>query len=237
VGLVALAKQLRSNWESFRSSGVRTLGAGLTSLYRGIDLSNKNGGRDRAVSPSGVEVGTGTRVENLLLCFTLLHQFLYAVANSGQHFAVGVYVRSGHDLAMHGDDSKVGVDPTAHDLDDAIEISSVSNVNTRVAVARKIFSEVEQVGCVKMHEDLGVVATARLMDEVDGFVIQIEGEDFGERDAGPVDARAELDVAAAAWVHPWRARPNDREHSPASRQKLRELASPRPLRCGPGLPT
>jgi hypothetical protein len=26
------------------------------------------------------------------------------------------------------------------------------------------------------------------MDEVDGFVIQIEGKDFGERDAGPVDA-------------------------------------------------
>jgi hypothetical protein len=64
----------------------------------------------------------------------------------------------------------------------------MSNVNTRVAVAGKIFSEVQQVGHVKMHEDLGVVATARLMDEVDGFVIQIEGKDFGERDAGPVDA-------------------------------------------------
>ena len=74
------------------------------------------------------------------------------------------------------------------DLEDAIEISSVSNVNAWVAVARKIFSEVEQVGHVKMHEDLGVVATTRLMDEVDGFVIQIEGKDFGERDAGPVDA-------------------------------------------------
>jgi hypothetical protein len=85
------------------------MGAGLIRLDCGIDLLNENGGRDRAVSPSGVEVGTRTRVENLLLCFILLYQFLNAVTNSGQHFAVGVYVRSGHDLAMHGDDSKLGV--------------------------------------------------------------------------------------------------------------------------------
>lgn len=98
------------------------------------------------------------RSDDLLLGLALVHQLLYTVVNSGEHFVIGFDVRSVHEIAIHRDDSNFGTGPTAQRFKNAFQIPSMGYVNSRVAVTGEIFSEVQQVGHVEMHEDLGVVA-------------------------------------------------------------------------------
>jgi len=54
-------------------------------------------------------------------------------------------------------------------------------IDLRVAVARKYFAEIDQLGNMKMHDRIRVAVTRLLMNHVDGLRVDVEGQDFRER--------------------------------------------------------
>src|SRR5215469_12399798 len=72
----------------------------------------------------------------------------------------------------------------------AVKCAALRLVNLRIAASRKYLVPIDCGAYVEMHKAVRTTVSRLLMHEVDGFPIEIEGQDFRERHPGMLDPNA-----------------------------------------------
>src|SRR5579883_2296595 len=85
--------------------------------------------------------------------------------------------------AINGHDAESTAGPGVEGVEEAVEFCALGGIEERIAVAGKDFAEIDEIVAMEMRDGIGVAVTGALVDDVDGVVVEIEGDDLGEGDA------------------------------------------------------
>ena len=91
------------------------------------------------------------------------------------------------------------VSPRFEGFQKAVKCAALRLVNLRIAASRKYLVPIDCGAYVEMHKAVRTTVSRLLMHEVDGFPIEIEGQDFRERHPGMLDPQCSKPRRRRRW--------------------------------------
>src|SRR5579863_8753932 len=121
-----------------------------------------------------VKIRCRMRGDNLPLGFALANHLLDAVAHGNNHVGERLHARAIGLRTARRDNVKLWIRP-AQLIDKTLQRAALRRVDARIAIAGEYFAKINDARHVKMGHRVGVAETWLLMNDVNGFAVDVEG--------------------------------------------------------------